>query len=128
MPSTTSRRGSRSCLCLDPQTGGELWRQIRRTDALAESQDAYTSPFVRQTEHGAEIVVFGADYVTSHHPETGVELWRSGSLNAKKSTVWRTIASPVAGPSRQSTSACRGRKARRWRSGPGCPATRLPRR
>ena len=85
-------------LCLDPQSGGELWRQIRKTDALDESQDAYSSPVVRPTVRGAEIVVFGADCVTGHHAETGAELWRSGSLNAKKSTVWRTIASPVAGP------------------------------
>ena len=85
-------------LCLDPQTGGELWRQIRKTDALDESQDAYTSPVVWQSDRGAQIVVFGADYVTSHDPATGAELWRSGSLNARKSTVWRTIALPVAGP------------------------------
>ncbi len=85
-------------LCLDPQTGGELWRQVRKTDALGESQDAYTSPVVRQSPRGAEIVLFGADCVTSHDPETGVELWRSGSLNAKKIRVWRTIVSPVAGP------------------------------
>ena len=85
-------------LCLDPQTGGELWRQVRKTDALEESQDAYTSPVVWQSDRGAQIVLFGADYVTGHDPETGAELWRSGSLNAKKSTVWRTIASPVAGP------------------------------
>ena len=45
--------------CLDPQTGGELWRQVRKTDALGESQDAYSSPVVRQSARGAEIVVSG---------------------------------------------------------------------
>jgi len=85
-------------LCLDPQTGNELWRQVRKTDARAESQDAYTSPVVCRSQRGTEILVFGADYVTSHDPETGEELWRSGSLNAKKAQNWRTIASPVGGP------------------------------
>jgi outer membrane protein assembly factor BamB len=85
-------------LCLDPRLGDELWRHLRKTDALGESQDAYTSPLIRQSERGAEIVIFGADYLTSHDPETGAELWRSGSLNARKSDVWRTISSPVSGP------------------------------
>jgi outer membrane protein assembly factor BamB len=43
-------------------------------------------------------VLFGADYVTSHRPDTGAEIWRSGSLNARKIPVWRTIVSPVATP------------------------------
>jgi outer membrane protein assembly factor BamB len=85
-------------LCLDPQTGEEHWRQLRKTDAVEESQDAYTSPIAYQTGNSAEILVYGADYVTSHNPESGDELWRSGSLNSRKIPVWRTIASPVAGP------------------------------
>ena len=84
-------------LCLDPQSGKKLWRQVRKNNAREESQEAYTSPIVRPTERGAEILLFGGDCLTSHDPETGVELWRSGSLNPKKSPVWRTIVSPVAG-------------------------------
>ncbi len=87
-------------LCLDPQTGKELWRQVRKTDAIDESQDAYSSPIVRRTDHGDEILLFGADCVTGHDPASGAELWRSGSLNAKKNRAWRTIVSPVAGPDR----------------------------
>ena len=90
--------GGSFLLCLDPQTGKELWRQVRKTDARAESQDAYTSPIVRPTGHGAEIVVYGADYLTSHDPDTGAELWRSPSLNARKAQNWRAVASPVVGP------------------------------
>jgi outer membrane protein assembly factor BamB len=90
--------GGSYLLCLDPQTGKELWRQIRKTDARAESQDAYTSPIVRPTGHGAEIVIYGADYLTSHDPDTGAELWRSPSLNARKAQNWRAVASPVVGP------------------------------
>jgi outer membrane protein assembly factor BamB len=85
-------------LCMDANTGKTLWRQIRETDAVGESMDAYTSPTLYQGAHGPEIIVFGAGYVTSHNPETGVELWRCGSLNPTHTGGWRTIASPVTGP------------------------------
>jgi outer membrane protein assembly factor BamB len=84
-------------LCLDAQTGHELWRRIRSTDAVEESLDAYTSPIVYEGPHGGEIILFGAGFVTSHNPETGEENWRCGSLNPKRTWQWRTIASPVAG-------------------------------
>jgi outer membrane protein assembly factor BamB len=83
-------------LCLDLQTGRTLWRQIRKSDAVDESQEAYTTPLPYEGPRGAEIVVFGADYVTAHHPDTGKELWRCGSLNPQKIKVWRTVTSPVA--------------------------------
>jgi outer membrane protein assembly factor BamB len=85
-------------LCVDATTGKTLWRQIRDTDAVGESMDAYTSPTLYQGAHGPEIIVFGAGYVTSHNPETGEELWRCGSLNPTHTGMWRTIASPVTGP------------------------------
>ncbi len=85
-------------LCLNPQTGKTLWRCVRKSDAVDESQEAYSTPLPYEGAHGAEIIVFGADYVTAHHPDTGAELWRCGSLNPQKIKVWRTVTSPVASP------------------------------
>jgi outer membrane protein assembly factor BamB len=85
-------------LCIDPQTGKDLWRQIRQTDAKGESMDAYTSPLPFEDSNGAGIIVFGAGFVTAHNPDTGAETWRCGSLNPNTSGYWRTITSPVTGP------------------------------
>jgi outer membrane protein assembly factor BamB len=82
-------------LCLDPQTGTNIWRQIRPTDAVSESQEAYTSPIPCAGKKGTEILVAGADYVTAHSADTGVELWRCGGLNVRKEHHWRMVPSAV---------------------------------
>jgi outer membrane protein assembly factor BamB len=82
-------------LCLDPQTGTNLWRQVRPTDAISESQEAYTSPMPCAGAQGTEILVLGADYVTAHSADTGAELWRCGGLNVRKEHHWRMVPSAV---------------------------------
>jgi len=68
-------------LALDATTGKERWREVRKTDAQAESPDAYTSPIVVSHEGKDQIVVSGGDVVTGHDPKTGQEIWRSAGLN-----------------------------------------------
>ncbi len=82
-------------LCLDPQTGTNLWRHVRPTDAVCESQEAYTSPMPCAGAPGAEILVLGADYVTAHSAGSGAELWRCGGLNVRKELHWRMVPSAV---------------------------------
>ena len=82
-------------LCLDPQTGTNIWREIRPTDAISESQEAYTSPIPCAGSKGIEILVAGGDYVTAHSADTGVELWRCGGLNVRKEHHWRMVPSAV---------------------------------
>jgi outer membrane protein assembly factor BamB len=82
-------------LCLDPKTGKELWRHVRPTDAIVESQESYATPVPFKTAKGTEIVVVGGDYATGHDPASGKELWRSGKLNSKKNPYFRIITSPV---------------------------------
>lgn len=83
-------------LCLEPKTGKNLWRHIRATDAFNESQEAYSTPIPYEGRNGAEILVVGANYVTAHEAETGVELWRCGGLNFNGEPFWRIVPSPVA--------------------------------
>jgi outer membrane protein assembly factor BamB len=82
-------------LCVDPKTGKDLWRHVRKTDALAESMESYATPIPYEGKKRSEIIVVGGDYVTGHDPETGKEFWRAGSLNATKSQWWRIVTSPV---------------------------------
>jgi len=80
---------------IDKRTGKTIWRVIRRSNAIRESPDAYTTPaLVRQGNH-AEIVVSGADCVTGHDPATGEELWRGNGLNPDHDPNYRVVASPV---------------------------------
>jgi len=82
-------------LCLDSQTGKTLWRQIRKTDAIDESQESYSTPCPVNTSSGMALIVFGADCITAHNLDSGSELWRFSDLNPRKVTIYRTVPSPV---------------------------------
>jgi outer membrane protein assembly factor BamB len=68
-------------LCVDPKTGKDIWKHVRQTDAVGESQEAYSTPMPSEINGKTEIVVVGGDYVTGHDAKDGTELWRGGGLN-----------------------------------------------
>ncbi len=84
-------------LAIDAATGKTLWRQVRKSDALNESLDSYASPIPFKHGDRTEIVVIGADYVTSHDPDTGAESWRYLYATGRRDTRWRLIPSVVTG-------------------------------
>ena len=83
-------------LTVDPKTGKNIWKQPRKTDALDESLDSYSSPILNHSSGRDEIIVIGGDYVTANDPATGNELWRYGYAE-QKSERWRNVSSPVMG-------------------------------
>ena len=84
-------------LALDPQTGKELWRHIRDSDAKAESRESFASPIPYSSVNGRdELLVVGGDDITGHDPETGKELWRWGTWNPGRIGHWRHVPSAVA--------------------------------
>ena len=84
-------------LALEPQTGKELWRQIRPSEAVAESCEAFTSPVIYTDKERTELLIAGGDCITAHDPVTGKELWRWGTWNPNRISHWRLVPSPVAG-------------------------------
>jgi outer membrane protein assembly factor BamB len=82
-------------LAIDPKTGKNIWKQPRKTDAIAEALDAYSSPIAFQNAGQAEIITIGADYVISNDADTGRELWRY-EYSERKIRNWRVVPSPVA--------------------------------
>jgi outer membrane protein assembly factor BamB len=84
-------------LALDPANGSTLWRQVRPSDAVQESHEAYTTPIPFEYKGRKEIILAGGDCLTGHDPETGRELWRWGTWNPRKIGSWRLVPSPVAG-------------------------------
>jgi outer membrane protein assembly factor BamB len=88
--------GESFLLCLNPQTGSNIWRYVRPTDAVAESQEAYSTPMPGECGGRTEIVVAGGDYVTGHDAETGEELWRGGGMrNFRHRGDSRLVPSPL---------------------------------
>lgn len=84
-------------LALDPQTGKEIWKHIRPSDAHGESFEAYSTPIPFEHNGRTELLITGGDCITGHDVKTGAELWRWGTWNPTRITHWRLVPSPVAG-------------------------------
>ncbi len=85
-------------MTLNPDTGKEIWRAERPTNAVNESMEAYSTPIPYEYNGRKEILIAGGDYLTGHDPANGKELWRWGTWNPNHSEQWwRLVPSPVAG-------------------------------
>jgi outer membrane protein assembly factor BamB len=84
-------------VCLDGQTGKEIWKHDRASDGKDECEHSYASPVLYRDGKQAYLIAHGADYVTAHSLEDGRELWRCGDLNPKGNynPTLRFVASPV---------------------------------
>jgi outer membrane protein assembly factor BamB len=84
-------------LAMEPATGKTLWKQVRPSDAAAESLEAFTTPAPFEHNGRKELLIVGGDCLTGHDPETGKELWRWGTWNPNKIGHWRLVPSPAFG-------------------------------
>ena len=84
-------------LALDPKSGKTLWRQVRPSEAVSESLEAFSTPIPHEFSGRKEILIAGGDCITAHDPNTGQELWRWATWNPTKIGHWRLVPSPVAG-------------------------------
>src|SRR5258706_4744078 len=84
-------------LALEPQTGKELWKHARPSDAHMESKEAYSTAIPFAHNGRTELLVAGGDCITGHGLKDGKEFWRWGTWNPTHITHWRLVPSPVAG-------------------------------
>ncbi|MGQ9609630.1 MAG: outer membrane protein assembly factor BamB family protein, partial [bacterium] len=82
-------------LCIDAKTGKDLWKYERKTDAISESMDAYTTPYPFEGINGLLIITAGANYVIAHDPKDGKEVWRWGNLNPRGNRNFRLVPTVV---------------------------------
>lgn len=85
-------------ICIDPATGNTLWRHERKTEAVGEAMEAYTTPLPVAVGQRTELIIVGADCVTAHRPVDGSEVWRYAGLNRRKNPGGRIVPSAVAAP------------------------------
>lgn len=81
-------------LALDPLTGKLLWKHIRKTSAVDESHESYSSPVPLVINDRKELLIQGGDCLSGHDPATGNELWRH-EFNPDRNPMWRLIPSPL---------------------------------
>jgi outer membrane protein assembly factor BamB len=62
-------------IALDRDTGKELWRTPRRTDATKKF--SFSTPLLITVKDQQQIVSPGSDVVCAYDPQTGRELWRA---------------------------------------------------
>lgn len=84
-------------LAVNPETGRNLWKHVRPSEAKVESREAFTTPIPFNGAGRDELLVAGGDCLTGHDPKTGKELWRWGTWNESRISHWRLVPSPVAG-------------------------------
>jgi outer membrane protein assembly factor BamB len=84
-------------LAVDPQTGKNLWKHTRPSEAHMESHEAYSTPIPFEHNGRTELLVTGGDCVTGHSLQDGEEYWRWGTWNPTRITHWRLVPSPVSG-------------------------------
>lgn len=81
-------------LCVDPATGRDIWRHVRRTDSTKESHESYATPIPHRGANGTELLVVGGDHVSGHRLGDGSEIWRA-RLYEKRDDWYRIVTSPV---------------------------------
>ncbi len=92
-----NERNESFLLAFNSETGDELWRHVRPSDAVAESRESFATPVPFEHNGRHELLVAGGDVLTGHDPSSGKELWRSSDWNPEKIGHWRLVPSPVAG-------------------------------
>ena len=72
------------------RNGKIRWSTPRMTEAKAEEADAYTTPVLRSTPAGDELIVMGANQLDAYDPANGEQLWWMEGLRGG-----RTITGPT---------------------------------
>jgi outer membrane protein assembly factor BamB len=84
-------------LALNKNTGKEIWRHTRATDARKECLHSYASPVIYRSGESEWLLVHGADYLSAHSLSDGGEVWRIGGLQDPSSynPTLRLVATPA---------------------------------
>src|SRR5690606_4550928 len=74
------------------RNGRVRWSTPRMTGAKAESGDSYTTPLLRSTPQGDELIVMGGNQLDAYDPATGEQLWWMEGLQGGRTINGPTMA------------------------------------
>lgn len=89
------QEGDSFVVAFDKKSGKEVWKTDRTYEVKKETGQSYTTPLVVGQPGEEELVVFGADRMTSHRAKDGKLVWECGGYNPEDKPMWRVIASPA---------------------------------
>ena len=83
-------------ICVEADSGKEVWKVERESDGVAECEHSYASPIAFRKGELNFLITHGNDYCIGHDPLTGKEQWRVAGLNPKNqyNRTLRFVASP----------------------------------
>lgn len=87
-------------LAVDPATGKDVWKQLRKTPAEVESLEAFSSPVFADHDGKRVMLISGGDTLTLHDAATGSEYARLTTWNLAGegyNKFFRLVPSPVVG-------------------------------
>jgi outer membrane protein assembly factor BamB len=90
-------KGKSVIVGMEPKSGKELFRHVRPTHAVGESQESFNTPTPYVHNGRKQLLVAGGDYLSGHDLKTGKELWQWDTWNPTKNGGWRLVPSPIAG-------------------------------
>ncbi|MFT5492173.1 MAG: outer membrane protein assembly factor BamB [Limisphaerales bacterium] len=79
----------------DKQTGNLSWKADRNFKTPREGDHSYATPIVREQNGKQQIVVWGAEHLTTHDASDGKEIWRCGGFNPEQKNNWVIVGSHV---------------------------------
>lgn len=82
-------------VALNSADGSEAWKVDRNFPVQKETGQSYTTPYLTEIDGKETLVIWGADHLTGHDPQTGATLWTCGGFNPEDKPMWRVIASPA---------------------------------
>lgn len=87
-------------VCLHKETGKDIWKQARTSDAENECEHSYASIQLYRDGQQEMLLSHGADYIVAHRTKDGSEIWRCGGFHQPKNYngTLRLVASPACGP------------------------------
>lgn len=79
----------------DKRSGAMRWKVARNYETPVEGDHGYTTPLVVRQGGQELLLVWGAQHLTAHDPESGKVLWTCDGFNPQSQEYWPAVATPV---------------------------------
>ena len=85
---------AQSVICVEADSGKEVWKVERESDGVAECEHSYASPIAFRKGELNFLITHGNDYCIGHDPLTGKEQWRVADSTRRINTIGLFVLLP----------------------------------